>query len=216
MFRKIKIVLEKLFNKIVHVSSVEELEEQKKLMKATLDKVQENKNNTKAELKIEQEKLSEAQYDLKCLERKIEEYIKDNDMKKAKEGYQYKLQLEKDINRSKRNISAFNSMVSSIQNQINIYKSKIDQIDNNIDELKAKEKFTETAKQFRNDMNSLECKDIKDITSEINKAFYSEKFALKDIQKQDDKSINKYIQKDQMSFDEYVEKIKNKNTREDK
>lgn len=216
MFRKIKIVLEKLFNKIVHVSSVEELEEQKKLMKATLDKVQENKNNTKAELKIEQEKLSEAQYDLKCLERKIEEYIKDNDMKKAKEGYQYKLQLEKDINRSKRNISAFNSMVSSIQNQINIYKSKIDQIDNNIDELKAKEKFTETAKQFRNDMNSLECKDIKDITSEINKAFYSEKFALKDIQKQDDKSINKYIQKDQMSFDEYVEKIKNKNTKEDK
>ena len=216
MFRKIKIVLEKLFNKIVHVSSVEELEEQKKLMKATLGKVQENKNNTKAELKIEQEKLSEAQYDLKCLERKIEEYIKGNDMKKAKEGYQYKLQLEKDINRSKRNISAFNSMVSSIQNQINIYKSKIDQIDNNIDELKAKEKFTETAKQFRNDMNSLECKDIKDITSEINKAFYSEKFALKDIQKQDDKSINKYIQKDQMSFDEYVEKIKNKNTREDK
>ncbi len=216
MFRKIKIVLEKLFNKIVHVSSVEELEEQKKLMKATLDKVQENKNNTKAELKIEQEKLSEAQYDLKCLERKIEEYIKDNDMKKAKEGYQYKLQLEKDINRSKRNISAFNSMVSSIQNQINIYKSKIDQIDNNIDELKAKEKFTETAKQFRNDMNSLECKDIKDITSEINKAFYSEKFALKDIQKQDDKSINKYIQKDQMSFDEYVAKIKNKNTKEDK
>ena len=216
MFRKIKIVLEKLFNKIVHVSSVEELEEQKKLMKATLDKVQENKNNTKAELKIEQEKLSEAQYDLKCLERKIEEYIKGNDMKKAKEGYQYKLQLEKDINRSKRNISAFNSMVSSIQNQINIYKSKIDQIDNNIDELKAKEKFTETAKQFRNDMNSLECKDIKDITSEINKAFYSEKFALKDIQKQDDKSINKYIQKDQMSFDEYVEKIKNKNTKEDK
>ena len=216
MFRKIKIALEKLFNKIVHVSSVEELEEQKKLMKATLDKVQENKNNTKAELKIEQEKLSEAQYDLKCLERKIEEYIKDNDMKKAKEGYQYKLQLEKDINRSKRNISAFNSMVSSIQNQINIYKSKIDQIDNNIDELKAKEKFTETAKQFRNDMNSLECKDIKDITSEINKAFYSEKFALKDIQKQDDKSINKYIQKDQMSFDEYVEKIKNKNTKEDK
>lgn len=216
MFRKIKIVLEKLFNKIVHVSSVEELEEQKKLMKATLDKVQENKNNTKAELKIEQEKLSEAQYDLKCLERKIEEYIKDNDMKKAKEGYQYKLQLEKDINRSKRNISAFNSMVSSIQNQINIYKSKIDQIDNNIDELKAKEKFTETAKQFRNDMNSLECKDIKDITSEINKAFYSEKFALKDIQKQDDKSITKYIQKDQMSFDEYVAKIKNKNTKEDK
>ena len=216
MFRKIKIVLEKLFNKIVHVSSVEELEEQKKLMKATLDKVQENKNNTKAELKIEQEKLSEAQYDLKCLERKIEEYIKDNDMKKAKEGYQYKLQLEKDINRSKRNISAFNSMVSSIQNQINIYKSKIDQIDNNIDELKAKEKYTETAKQFRNDMNSLECKDIKDITSEINKAFYSEKFALKDIQKQDDKSINKYIQKDQMSFDEYVAKIKNKNTKEDK
>lgn len=216
MFRKIKIVLEKLFNKIVHVSSVEELEEQKKLMKATLDKVQENKNNTKAELKIEQEKLSEAQYDLKCLERKIEEYIKDNDMKKAKEGYQYKLQLEKDINRSKRNISAFNSMVSSIQNQINIYKSKINQIDNNIDELKAKEKFTETAKQFRNDMNSLECKDIKDITSEINKAFYSEKFALKDIQKQDDKSINKYIQKDQMSFDEYVEKVKNKNTKEDK
>jgi len=216
MFRKIKIVLEKLFNKIVHVSSVEELEEQKKLMKATLDKVQENKNNTKAELKIEQEKLSEAQYDLKCLERKIEEYIKDNDMKKAKEGYQYKLQLEKDINRSKRNISAFNSMVSSIQNQINIYKSKIDQIDNNIDELKAKEKFTETARQFRNDMNSLECKDIKDITSEINKAFYSEKFALKDIQKQDDKSINKYIQKDQMSFDEYVAKIKNKNTKEDK
>ena len=216
MFRKIKIVLEKLFNKIVHVSSVEELEEQKKLMKTTLDKVQENKNNTKAELKIEQEKLSEAQYDLKCLERKIEEYIKDNDMKKAKEGYQYKLQLEKDINRSKRNISAFNSMVSSIQNQINIYKSKIDQIDNNIDELKAKEKFTETAKQFRNDMNSLECKDIKDITSEINKAFYSEKFALKDIQKQDDKSITKYIQKDQMSFDEYVEKIKNKNTKEDK
>ena len=151
------------------------------------------------------------QRELKCAKIEL-----DNDMKKAKEGYQYKLQLEKDINRSKRNISAFNSMVSSIQNQINIYKSKIDQIDNNIDELKSKEKFTETAKQFRNDMNSLECKDIKDITSEINKAFYSEKFALKDIQKQDDKSINKYIQKDQMSFDEYVAKIKNKNDKEDK
>lgn len=205
---QIKIVFNRIFNKIFKVSNIEMLVLQKEKMEKTLETVNEEKNRIKGLLKVKQQELAENEINLQKIEKKISTYVNKEQLDKAKQGYEYKIQTEKEINRLKRDLSAYNQIINNTEKQIKIYEAKISKISNNIDELKAKEEFTKNAQKFRKNMSSLECKDIKDITQEINKEYYAENFALEDIEKQDEKTIDTFIQQDENDFLEYVERIK--------
>ena len=208
---KIKVIYNKIFNKIFKVSSIEELEEQRNKMQKTLNQVQDEKNRLKGLLNVKRENLLDDKRKLKLIEEKIENYVNKNNTNKAQSGYELKIQLEKEIDRLVRDINAYSLIIKNTDKQIKIYETKINKIMNNIDELKAKEEFTNNAKKFRENMSSLECKDIKDITDEINRDYYAENYALEDIEKQDDETIDNYIQDDENNFKKYVEKIQKKN-----
>lgn len=207
MIERIKICIRRWFEVIFKINNVEKLQEKQRKMQHTLDRVLDNKNELKAVIKKDQENLRAVKENIRKLNIANADYDKQGNNEKVLQGFELVKKCNKEKERLERVIPANQKLVDTIDKQIKVYKGKISQISDNIDELKAKETFSENVEKFNKDMKALDCGNIKDIVSDIDKNFYKAEYDLDDMIK-DDVDIDSFVKNEDQELDDYLKSIR--------
>ncbi len=209
IIEKLKIILNRILNKIFKVTNVEKLEAQRDAMQEMYDNSKEQLNELQASKKLKKEELDKKKKQLTKLETMNKELLEKGNDKKLKEGFEFKKQLDYEIELLENTIKSYTSLTTNLKQQLTTYKSKIDRIHNNIDALKAKAEFSESVDKFKETMKNLDCRDINDISNEIDKNYYKSEFDLNDLVKCD-KKVEDFVNDDDSDFENYKKSLKKK------
>lgn len=197
IFDKMKISTNRVLNNIFKVSNVETLEYQKRKMEDVLEEANHSLNNLKGKNKQKEEELKENEVNLATLLSMAKTWKKDLERKDSlsekralTEALQRSCvlhdQTEKENEMLKKQIAINNKIISDIEKKIELYSLKIDDINKNIDVLKAKAEYAENIKNFKKISKSLECDaNLKNVEKDIDAEYFTAEFELQELDEKD-------------------------------
>ena len=197
IFDKMKISTNRVLNNIFKVSNVETLEYQKRKMEDVLEEANHSLNNLKGKNKQKEEELKENEVNLATLLSMAKTWKKDLERKDSlsekralTEALQRSCvlhdQTEKENEMLKKQIAINNKIISDIEKKIELYSLKIDDINKNIDVLKAKAEYAENIKNFKKISKSLECDaNLKYVEKDIDAEYFTAEFELQELDEKD-------------------------------
>lgn len=186
---RIKIVWNRMFNKVFNVKNIEKLEAQKSEMEKVLQESKEELSKQKGKKKVIDDKIQEHKNDLEKLKETCKS-IKEDEMmnkdiknQKLKEGFDLYKKCEDELKVKEQQSELMDKLITQVEGKVAIYETKIDSLFKNINILKSKAEFTENVNDFKNVIKKLGCKDIGDIKDQIDADFYTSEFELNEISK---------------------------------
>ena len=99
-------------------------------------------------------------------------------------------------------------IIKQLEDKVNIYQNKINDLKRNIDVLEMKQNYTDNLKEYKKIAKKLDVGDIKDISKEIDEEFYASEFEVKNIE-EEGKSVEDFIatNSDKNDYDEFMKLI---------
>ena len=194
---RVKIVWNRMFNKVFNVKNIEKLEAQKDEMERILIDSKGELSRQKGKKQVIDDKIEEYKKDLEKLKETCksikEDEIMNKDIKnqKLKEGFDLYKKCEDELKIKEQQSELMNKLITQVENKINVYEAKINSLFKNISILRSKAEFTENVNDFKNVIKKLGCKDVGDIKDQIDAEFYSSEFELDDISK-DETSVEQF------------------------
>lgn len=205
---RIKIVFNRGFKALFAVNDIEKLERLLEVMNDKLDAAKDEKNRTKGII----QEMNGRKTKLKDKLKKIEEcnitFAKNNNESKLEEGYEHKLDLERQIAILDDSIKAHKNLLTGLEKQVKIYTKKIRNVKANLEELRSKYEFSENVTSFKKTMHNLDCDNIDDIAIKINQDYNKSNYDLEDIDAEN--SADDFVNDNDEGYKKYVASLSRK------
>ena len=168
---KIKILWDRLFNKIVKVDNIEKVEEGLERQKQSLRKLNESYYNATGALDTYKEELKKNENNLDKLNRCFE-ICKNKEYKQgAKQVYEQTITTKQRINVLKEQIEKQKMIVNRFKEAKEKYEKEIRNLENNIETMKSKDRFSKAVKEYNKNFGEFEEFNIDDIQRDIDTEF---------------------------------------------
>lgn len=201
---RVKIVTGRVFNSIFKVNNIEKLLMAREQMEETLRDAKEKLCEAKGKNKQKEEEIKEIDYNLKELV-SIGKKLDKNKVSEAAELYQDEKNKKELLLKS---IKINEKIIKQLEDKVNIYQNKINDLKRNIDVLEMKQNYTDNLKEYKKIAKKLDVGDIKDISKEIDEEFYASEFEVKNIE-EEGKNVEDFIatNSDKNDYDEFMKLI---------
>lgn len=168
---KIKILWDRLFNKIVKVDNIEKVEEGLERQKESLRKLNESYYNAVGVLDTYKEELKKNENNLDKLNRCFEICKNKDDKQGAKQVYEQTITTKQRINVLKEQIEKQKMIVNRFKEAKEKYEKEIRNLENNIETMKSKDRFSKAVKEYNKNFGEFEEFNIDDIQRDIDTEF---------------------------------------------
>ena len=168
---KIKILWDRLFNKIVKVDNIEKVEEGLERQKESLRKLNESYYNAVGGLDTYKEELKKNENNLDKLNRCFEICKNKDDKQGAKQVYEQTITTKQRINVLKEQIEKQKMIVNRFKEAKEKYEKEIRNLENNIETMKSKDRFSKAVKEYNKNFGEFEEFNIDDIQRDIDTEF---------------------------------------------
>lgn len=168
---KIKILWDRLFNKIVKVDNIEKVEEGLERQKESLRKLNESYYNAVGGLDTYKEELNKNENNLDKLSRCFEICKNKDDKQGAKQIYEQTITTKQRINVLKEQIEKQKMIVNRFKEAKERYEKEIRNLENNIETMKSKDRFSKAVKEYNKNFGEFEEFNIDDIQRDIDTEF---------------------------------------------
>lgn len=168
---KIKILWDRLFNKIVKVDNIEKVEEGLERQKESLRKLNESYYNAVGALDTYKEELKKNENNLEKLNRCFEICKNKEDKQGAKQVYEQTITTKQRINVLKEQIEKQKMIVNRFKEAKEKYEKEIRNLENNIETMKSKDRFSKAVKEYNKNFGEFEEFNIDDIQRDIDTEF---------------------------------------------
>lgn len=168
---KIKILWDRLFNKIVKVDNIEKVEEGLERQKESLRKLNESYYNATGALDTYKEELKKNENYLDKLNRCFEICKNKEDKQGAKQVYEQTITTKQRINVLKEQIEKQKMIVNRFKEAKEKYEKEIRNLENNIETMKSKDRFSKAVKEYNKNFGEFEEFNIDDIQRDIDTEF---------------------------------------------
>lgn len=168
---KIKILWDRLFNKIVKVDNIEKVEEGLERQKQSLRKLNESYYNATGALDTYKEELKKNENNLDKLNRCFEIFKNKEDKQGAKQVYEQTITTKQRINVLKEQIEKQKMIVNRFKEAKEKYEKEIRNLENNIETMKSKDRFSKAVKEYNKNFGEFEEFNIDDIQRDIDTEF---------------------------------------------
>lgn len=168
---KIKILWDRLFNKIVKVDNIEKVEEGLERQKQSLRKLNESYYNATGALDTYKEELKKNENNLDKLNRCFEICKNKEGKQGAKQVYEQTITTKQRINVLKEQIEKQKMIVNRFKEAKEKYEKEIRNLENNIETMKSKDRFSKAVKEYNKNFGEFEEFNIDDIQRDIDTEF---------------------------------------------
>ena len=168
---KIKILWDRLFNKIVKVDNIEKVEEGLERQKQSLRKLNESYYNATGALDTYKEELKKNENNLDKLNRCFEICKNKEDKQGAKQVYEQTITTKQRIKVLKEQIEKQKMIVNRFKEAKEKYEKEIRNLENNIETMKSKDRFSKAVKEYNKNFGEFEEFNIDDIQRDIDTEF---------------------------------------------
>ena len=168
---KIKILWDRLFNKIVKVDNIEKVEEGLERQKQSLRKLNESYYNATGALDTYKEELKKNEDNLDKLNRCFEICKNKEEKQGAKQVYEQTIITKQRINVLKEQIEKQKMIVNRFKEAKERYEKEIRNLENNIETMKSKDRFSKAVKEYNKNFGEFEEFNIDDIQRDIDIEF---------------------------------------------
>ena len=201
---RVKIVTGRVFNSIFKVNNIEKLVMARGQMEETLRDAKEKLCEAKGKNKQKEEEIKEIDNNLKELV-SIGKKLDKNKVSEAAELYKDEKNKKELLLKS---IKINEKIIKQLEDKVNIYQNKINDLKRNIDVLEMKQNYTDNLKEYKKIAKKLDVGDIKDISKEIDEEFYASEFEVKNIE-EEGKNVEDFIatNSDKNDYDEFMKLI---------
>ena len=201
---RVKIVTGRVFNSIFKVNNIEKLLMAREQMEETLRDAKEKLCEAKGKNKQKEEEIKEIDNNLKELV-SIGKKLDKNKVSEAAELYKDEKNKKELLLKS---IKINEKIIKQLEDKVNIYQNKINDLKRNIDVLEMKQNYTDNLKEYKKIAKKLDVGDIKDISKEIDEEFYASEFEVKNIE-EEGRNVEDFIatNSDKNDYDEFMKLI---------
>ena len=199
---RIKIVFERIFNKIFRVNNIEKLILGKEKMEETLRDAEEKLFEAQGKNKQKEEEIKQIEENIK----KLIEISKDLNKEKVKEAAELYKEEKNKKELLLKSLKINEKIVKQLEDKVKIYREKINDLKRNIEVLEMKQNYTENLKEYKKIAKKLDVGDIKDISKEIDEEFYTSEIEVKNIE-ETGKNVDDFISENGKN-DDYAEFMK--------
>lgn len=189
---RIKIVFERIFNKIFKVNNVEKLIAAREKMEDTLKDAEDKLFEAQGKNKQKEEEIKEIEKniaDLIDVSKKLNAEGKNEKVSEAAELYKEE-KNKKDL--LLKSLKINEKIVKQLEDKVKIYREKINDLKRNIEVLEMKQNYTDNLKEYKKIAKKLDVGDIKDISKEIDEEFYASEFEVKNME-ENEKNVEDFV-----------------------
>lgn len=213
---RVRIVFERIFNKVFRVNNIEKLIAGKERMEETLRDAEEKLFEAQGKNKQKEEEIKEIEKNIKDLI-EVSKGLNKEKVKEAAELYKEEKNKKELLLKS---LKINEKIVKQLEDKVKIYREKINDLKRNIEVLEMKQSYTDNLKEYKKIAKKLDVGDIKDISKEIDEEFYASEFEVKSIE-ETGKNVEEFIAEngkgdDYEEFMKLVEGDKKKNEKKGK
>lgn len=168
---KLKIIFDRLFNKVAKVDNIEKIEEGLNRQKEALKKLNNSYYNSKGALDSYKEELTKNENNLKRLKKCFDICKTKENKKEAKQVYDEIIITNQRISVLKEQISKQELIVKRFLEAKEKYENEIRNLKNNLETLKSKSRFSKAVKEYNDNFGEFEEFNIDDIQRDIDNEF---------------------------------------------
>lgn len=168
---KLKIIFDRIFNKVAKVDNIEKVEEGMRRQQEALKKLSDSYYNAKGALDTYKEELKRNENNLKRLEKCFEICKTKNDKKGAKQVYDEITTTKQRVTILKEQISKQELIVTRFSEAKEKYETEIRNLKNNLETMKSKNRFSKAVKEYNENFGEFEEFNIDDIQRDIDNEF---------------------------------------------
>ena len=168
---KLKIIFDRIFNKVAKVDNIERVEEGLRRQKEALKKLNDSYYNAKGALDTYKEELNKNESNSKKFDKCFEICKKKEDKKGAKQVYDEIITTKQRISVLKEQITKQQLIVERFSKAKDKYETEIRNLQNNLETMKSKSRFSKSVKEYNKNFGEFEEFNIDDIQRDIDNEF---------------------------------------------